>query len=512
MRAEVINVDQPIGTPEIVIHHNDQQVNFNVAYYGRNALNKEFDLFEQINAYWSELKPEHQDQIFMLYQRLKTIFDTPSSKQAMLDDLNQASIALLGQHSFDHMRNWIFFRSNISIPNNFGEKFKYDVDTQNTPEQTYVKGEYVDLVAMTLIFRTMMPIWGEYISMMRREHGTRFKEYEAFALVYGAEICHSKAYDKLVVYIDKTISSDRYNHTAIIDGISSEDFPVWVLAKTIIRRLMISDIRGLDQKANIVTFIHAYVSTTARPDDMDNEQKVKNKSSDDDSGDQENKLSSFERYRVRHSISIGEIVEIEHSLSDMKSIAYRLTGQMTDDLFYRSQETCKRLYNQRIMDLQIILLRWVFKPVVSPRGLMYIDNHHIVQCLGVLQAVLWARGHKFLSMLSTAHPMKITEGMVMSSTDSKAAIPKDIIKELDEIYPYQRTSGGKKGGYKTHNLVIESIDRFVNLLSATPWTITADDIMVEEAFGNINRKLAIPYDIKITLANFIIEIGKRTWK
>lgn len=511
MKIEVLNIQHMTAPLELKISHLEESVCFNVAYYGRNVFNKDYDLFEQLNSYWSGLSEELQLSIYNCYRSIKATFESFGSREAMMSDLNKWSVQLLNYHDFTHLRNWIFFRSNIAVPSRFEETFVYDVDRQNTPDQTYLKGDYIDLVTMTLVFRTMMPVWGEYISMMRQEHGTRFKEYEAFNLIYGAEICRSHAHEKLMIYIDRTIAADRYNQTVIIDGISSEDFPTWVLARTIVRRLLISDIRGLDPKANIVTFTHKYVSEAARPDDSSGEQKVKNKTTDDSGMDQENKLSSFERYRVRHSIAIGELVEIEHSLSDLRSIAYRLSSNMNDALFYRSMETCEHLTKHRISEPQITLLRWVFKPVVSPRGLMYIDNHRIIKCLGVLQAVLWARGHKYLSLLSTAYANISDNSMLVSGSDSKARIPKELMEELDQTYPYQRMFGGKKTGYKSQNLAIEAVDKIVTDLSANTWTATADDGLISEVLNTTARKLPIPYEIKVTLAQFVLEIGRRTW-
>lgn len=511
MKAEITNIFLSTVPPEIKITHGTDAVSFNVSYYGRNMFSNGFDIFEQINSYWESLALTKQNLIFECYKNLASIFDSFMSKQNMIDELNAWSIALLNHHDFESLRNWLFFSSNINIPNVFVENFVYDIDKQNSIEQTYLKKDYVDLVTMTIIFKTMMPIWGTYISHMRQEHGTLFKEYHAFKLIYGAAITHSVPYEKLITYIDKTIVQGSYNPTAIVNDISSEDFPLWILAKTIIRRLCVSDIRGLDPRANVVTFIYKYVKQTSITSDSQIDEIVKNKRYDDNNSELDGKFSAQERYRVKHEISLGEIVEIEYSISDLKSLAFKLTGNMTDELLNLCLATSASLNGKVILDPQMTLLRWVFKPVVSPRGLMYVDNSLIIKCLGVLQAVLWARGHHYLSILSTSSANINDGAMIISSVDSKSGIPKAIIEELDKVYPYQRMSGGKKTGYKSQNLCIRSVNSLVDKISTHSWISTADESMLVQHFNTNNKRIPVPHDIKAILAKLALELGTRSW-
>jgi hypothetical protein len=139
MRAEVTNIFLSTTPPEVKITHGDDAVSFNVSYYGRNMFTNGFDIFEQINSYWDSLPVVKQNLIFECYKNLASIFDSFMSKQNMIDELNAWSIALLNHHDFDSLRNWLFFSSNINIPNVFAENFVYDIDKQNSIEQTYLK-------------------------------------------------------------------------------------------------------------------------------------------------------------------------------------------------------------------------------------------------------------------------------------------------------------------------------------------------------------------------------------
>lgn len=509
MKITAINIVNSTDPAELEVSHKDQSVSFNVSYYGRSTFVGEFDLFEQLNAYWASLPEELQCKIYLSYAAIRNSLDAFMSDEARIEEINQWAKKLISYHDFDQLKNFLFFHTDISIPACFKEKFIYDVDRHNSPEQTYLRGEYVELVTLTLIFRSMMPIWGNYITLMRQEHGTRFKEYQAFRLISGSEIKSSHPYVKMQVYIDCIVSQNRFNQDAIIEGISSEDFLTWVLAKAIVRRLCMSDIRGKDPRANLVTFLHKYVSEMTRPSDVALPNQVKAKESVE-KGNGENELSSLDRYRPKHGISIGELVENEFVLEDLHRIAYQLGGiNMSNELIERCMATTYQLSSQKLMNPQMTLLRWVFKPAISPRGLMYVSRDKIIRCLGILQAVLWAKGHKYLAVLATSYANIQPDAILVSSMDSKARIPKELVEELDKVYPYQKMYGGKNTGYKTQNLAIKAIDQMTDDLSMSSWIPTADNDMLLEALGSASRRTPIEYNIKIILGQFVLELGKR---
>jgi hypothetical protein len=253
------------------------------------------------------------------------------------------------------------------------------------------------------------------------------------------------------------------------------------------------------------------VKQTSITSDSQIDEIVKNKRYDDSNNELDGKFSAQERYRVKHEISLGEIVELEYSISDLKSIAFKLTNNMTDELLSSCLATSANLNGKIILDPQMTLLRWVFKPVISPRGLMYVDTSLIIKCLGVLQAVLWARGHHYLSILSTASANINDSTMVISSVDSKSGIPKPIVEELNKVYPYQRMSGGKKTGYKSQNLCVKSITTLVDKIAMHSWIATADESMLIANFKTNNKRIPVPHDIKAIVAKLALELGTRSW-
>jgi ribosomal protein L31E len=512
VRAEIVGLISVTSGPEVQLTHDGESINFSASCFGRTNFDQGYGVFDHLNKYWESFSKEEQAHIFSIYRDMMMLFGAVISRTELTIELNKKVVELVDFHDFERAYQWVLFESDIAVPSNFDTEYVHSVDRQGSREQTYIRSDYTKLITLALVLRTLVPIWGEFIARTRQESGTTFKEYYAFQLLNRAKILQSEPYQKLIVYIDRTVGDDRSNPSTIIEGISSEDFPRWMMALVVIRRLSTGDIRGIDARANMVTYIHKYVTAKMKGSDIAADNMVKEKLYDDGGGDIESKLSSLERYKIKHDISQGEITELEYIISDYRRIAYLLSSNMTEELLNRCIESAKILETHDIIEPQITVLRWVFKKVISPRGLMYLDKSHIVRAMGVLQAVLWARGHKYLSLLTTSHILKHDDYIYIGNTDSRQRITKDMQAELDRLYPYFKTVGGKKTGLKPLNLATRSIEMVADNFSMFTWSMTADEEMIKDAFGNCNsRRIQVPSDIKIRLARLVIEIGNHQW-
>ncbi len=513
MQAEIVNMISSSSQLEVKIEHKTEELRFSISSFGRDSFKQGFGLFDHSNAWWASMREEEQDYVFDLYKQIRKIFDTAFNRNTLVSQLSQSVSALIRFHALDKAEHWLTFQSPVIIPEkNFAVEYISSYDKQGSREQTYIRREYVELITLALVLRTMVPIWGEFISQTRKETGTQFKEYYAFQLLNASGIIDSPAMHRLRTYIDYNIGDERANPTNIVDGISAEDFPSWMLGLVVIRRLCIGDIRGVEQDAHIVSYIYKFITSRTRTNDSSDDSVVKIKKTDKSSTGRDT-LSSLERYKIKHSISMGEIVELEHSLRDMRNIAFRLSGQMTEELYRQGMASAEKLENIPLLEPQITLLRWVFKPIISPQGLVYMEKSILTKALGVLEAVLWARGHYVLSLAATSYAVMSESEMFVSSDNPRARVPKELSAELDALYPYMVVSGGAKTGQKLNNLAAISIDNLTNNLSMYSWTIAAHEDKIRQVFGHVNsRRLSLPSDIKAQITKLVIELAKRNWK
>jgi hypothetical protein len=509
MRATT-NTILPSVVPDVKLEHKGETLSFCISVFQRANFQGDYDVFGYINQYWESLPMGKQDQIFSIYKEIEYGFDTVFSKNELFDYLQIKVADLIHAHDLDTIQDWVALKSDIQIPSSFEGDYEHSIDNNTSREKTYTRADYSRLVALSVLLRCMVPVWGEYIANIRQETGTMYKEFIAFQLINKSNISHCVPMAKLQEYIEHIVGADNFDANNILNGICAEDFGFYLLSLVCIRRLCIGDTRGVDPRTNLITFIYKFIIQRIRNNDNNYENVVKEKTFDDRSPDGENKISTLERYKIKTTVSLGEIVELEYSLRNIIDSANRLSYMVDPYIIQRSLQTSKELMNQKLFDPQMTLLRWIFKPVISPKGLMYLPKPMIVQAIAAMEAVLWARGHKYLAILSSSYALTNEKEMVISPVDSKTRVPAELLKELDTYYPFTRTVNGKKTGLKVINLAAKAIDTVADNLSLCSWRTTADESMLQEVLGNTNRRLPIKPDIKIDLTKLVIEIGSRT--
>lgn len=509
----VANVILDCKIPEVRLHHRDRELGFVISVFGRaNFSVGDYDVFSQINEYWASLPMETQDKIFDIYNEIHMAFDRPMNSHDFIDYIAELVGKLMEYHDLEKLKDWISFGSNIVIPDVFDTEYKHSIDNNTSREKTYIRSDYVKLVSLSLCLRVMIPIWGEYISNIRHNVGNSFKEYYAFRLLSKSNIIDSPSMEKLKRYIENIVADDKFNANNSLNSISSEDFGYWLLSMVCVRRLCVGDIRGTDPRSHLITLVYKFIIQKTHSDDSNFENIIRDKKFSENNTDSDSKTSVLEMYKIKTNISIGSIVELEYSMRDIRSVAQRLSSNINQEMLERSLTTCRQLEQCELMDPQTVLLRWVFKPVISPRGIMYLPKPNIVQALGALETVLWARGHKYLAILATSHAIfNSDKEMIVSPVDSKMRVPDEYLKQLEELYPFSKDTTGRKVTKKSTNPAMEAIDTLTNNLMMFTWKTTCDESMLMEVFGNTTRKLPIKPDIKLDLTRLVLEIGQRNW-
>ena len=507
-------------TPKAVVEHKGQLIDFQVSVFGKGAMIAEdevddidlsTEVFHYLNFYWAGLPEADQDKIFDIYFRMKEILTLSYTVADMNENLARATAELMDMHKTDKMQLWLSFNSGIVIPSAFLPDYVPNMDNNSTREKTYTRSDYVELVALSLALRCMIPIWGEYIASTRRSYGNYYKEFWAYMLLKYSAVSHSLAVNKLRIYIENILNQSKDDSEKLMNVLPTEDYPQWLLSLTVVKKLCIGDISGnyaKDPTYNLVKYLYKFLMQRIKSPDADHANRIQ-KNRLEDIG-RENKGTVLERYRMKTNLSPGEVVELEYSVEDLPYVASRLTSLLTEELFTSAQKTVQQLHDHQITDVQVLILSWVLKPVISPRGIPYLNRNVIIQLIGVLQSVLWARGHKYLALLVSSFPRISDEKYVLAPQSSKDKIPKELSDQLELIYPFSKPIGRVTTG-KVSNYALEAIDQVVSALVANSWVPTAEDKWLKEAFGNSSRVFIIKSDIRSDLAKLLIELGQRTW-
>lgn len=512
-------------TPYVKLEHGQgdkrEEISFSISVFSRkNFQGESSGTFDHINEFWKQLPETQQDRIFEIYKAIEHGIDNIYNQKDLTEYLTDRVAELIAAHDLEIVQYWVQNKSGIVIPEGFKTEFKADFDNNTSREKTYTRGDYVRLVSLAVLLRCMIPVWGTYISHIRTDTGTLYKEYNAFQLLNKSEVIRCEAMKKLGTYVESIVGEDKFNANNVHAGISSEDFCYWLTALICIRRLCVGNVYGTDTSVHLVAYVYKFIKRHVQGAEASSESAIRDKRDDDkDASGFADKVSVLERYKIKFNISPGEVVELENSLSDINSAVSRITSRVNPVILSRSLVTSRELDGKRLLDPQINILRWVFKSVISPRGMMYMPNHQIIQALGACEAILWSLDYKYLAVLVTSYPEltdRPTADMRISHTDSKMQIPPEMIARLNAVYPYNRVIKGKKpdaskADIKVVNPAVKAIGDLADNLRMSSWRPTCHTSMVEEVFGVTNRRTPIRPDIKIELTRLVVDLGERSW-
>lgn len=491
-----------------VISHGDRELQFSIKFIDKANLTVDVDIFEQINSFWLTMPVEQQDLVFDTYKRLREVFNSCWNNDDLPGMLTPLVAELTGLHDLEKIRYWMDYKSDLQLPPRLDEKFVEQHQSSYTRDKTYLKEDYQQLVALSIAIRTMIPVWGEFVSRTEDDSGTQWKEYWAYLLLEKSTLMTSPAMMKLKMYVDSNVNTDKVNTIAILKGISSSDFPTWVTGLVVVRRLGFGDIRGVNPMIHLVTQISGFITTvlSGQESRFKSAGMVKPKIIEGQgSSDSESNLSKLEGVKVKELVPAGNIVPIDVYTDDIPALAKKLCPSLDMSLLKASLESVKVMQNEKIWPVQRSLIRLLISDEVSTKGAMYLDHLKLVKLMAVAQAILWHRGMYDLAVLVSA--ISVTK-VDVSSMEGRARIPKELLAVLDAQYPHPRRGTGKKAD-KGKNPAVVAIEIIEEALSSNIWRPTLPTEWLQKLPNQSNQTYYVPYEIKVKLAEFSIAIATK---
>jgi hypothetical protein len=156
-------------------------------------------------------------------------------------------------------------------------------------------------------------------------------------------------------------------------------------------------------------------------------------------------------------------------------------------------------------------MQWVLKPVIPPKGVMYVPEPTRIKMLGLTQAILFHRGHKYLSLLTTSRPVEVGGMPVVSDRDSRIGLTQSNIDELIKYYPFKNANWEKQKDIKQQYSIFKAIENMVDDISRYNWRTTANDDMCIEVLGKNTKLVPVVGDVRNEVARLIISLGRRDY-
>jgi hypothetical protein len=491
------------------ITHDGTSIDWYLSSLGRSVI-KTDTIFDALNNYLKNLDKKTQDTLFYL---IRGIYDDMNSSlpiSVMYKSIKDKVATFLGYFIFQDVVNYVNFSPEIIIPSSFKDSFTSDITKNITRDKTYTRKDYIELVSLVIILKALLPVFAHYMTIIEGEVGKQYKEDYVFSIIEGSQYFNSKPLSKLRTYIEATLSNGAEISTAqyTLSGISDEEHIDIILAKSIIRKLLVSDLGGFDKTGNVkiddnhnlITYTYKFMTQIKR----DNEKTtiVDKRESGGDTG-----LSILEEVRLQHSISIGDILSLEYFIRDIKELSNIIDPTLPMEELNMYLKEVQILEKEMIYEPQIHVLQTLFKKYIPPMSLPHLNKQKIMELIALGQLLLWRNNIKVISILLGC-VTRTSDETIMSGTGSKSRIDPELVNEITKLFPFSyvlRNTKDKKP--KESNPVLEDIDSLSKQLSDHVWYSNAPMSRIREALQDqtySDSRILIPSHIRNEIARLFI--------
>lgn len=501
---------------ECYVEHKGSSIPFSINAFTRSSFESTVEksqLFTHINNYIESLTEREQDDIFIRYSNIKNIYDSVTDFETAKRGLLKETGELYKHFNFDRLSNWMKTNvSDIRLPSTKHILAQYsDIDDRNhTKDKTYIMSDYVDLIVLIIQLRPMIMIWGEFIRNFSSATGTTFKEYSAYDLLSETGVLETKAMVKLETYV-RVITPREGSREAIVEFISSEDYPLWNLAVLVVRKVCLFDVRGLtDDTPTIIRHISTHIREKIKHSSNSFDGQIRDKSvGNNENQSEEQQTSKFEAIKTKEITSTGDRALIERMVRNPLVLAQQLDPTCPPELVLEFYKLVTHPNMPKIVlnKVQKTITKQVCSLVIPHRGFEYLAKEKY-NCVAAAQAVLWNQGHYLMAGVLSAQCLSNTnQGFITASSESKSKIQPELREQLLSLFPFNKKS---KSGKET-DAVTSSIDFLVKELSNETWILR----LLPEKLALVNvanptlMRLTMPSNIRNTVMQYAIYIASR---
>lgn len=472
-----------------------------------NIINRD-DLFRELNLFVAKQSKDWQDQLMEVYRNIGEILDSITDAKTMHDLLWEQVKQLYTLVKFNALLDYIYSDREIRFPTNLANNYsEQERLTTIYKERTYLKNEYIQLVALTLGLRFMVPVWGAYLPLVGKDQKT-VKESRAFSLLNDTDLRDCETFLRLDTYVRANLVDEEASLSVIMAGLSTAEIPNYLLALASIRKLAISPIIPSCDDDHLMKIVYNFVTGNANRLDSRFQYNLCRKANIVDGGEEDNS-SVWDAFKMKQEVSEGDQKIIETYLKDIQGVVEQLEPSLPPALFRQCEQNAKRLTNLPIEGHHTVLVKWVLSPLITPASVDSFNIGTLLPCLAATQAVLWHWGFRELAMLVTAERFVPDEDEFVPQIVGRSKIRKELMAELDVLYPFSYQDTKVNGYTVSPNPAIRGIDALVAELARHEWQPNGPTALIKEIeYLQATRRHTISGDIKNQLAELLIRIHR----
>lgn len=498
----------------IVEHTFDDQtrcVKFPLSLYKKTHFSEVNEVFRSINEYWDHLPLKDQSEIYAIYEDIRELFDSITAGDELQSELSQLVKRLMDHHQTKDVEYWIRNVSSLKVHADVKYEYVYDVDKNTTEDKTYIYDDYIGLMALSVIFRAMIPIWAMFNKPAKNAIGKTLKEFHSFLLLQTSEVYQSKAMKRLTRYIKANIDKDTHTGNHTLEFICTDDMPFYFLSLVCVRKLCLGELYDQYAQQNLAALVYTFIIDRPGPQGGDHSLQVRSKKLNKEGGGEtsDNSGSTLELYKARANITMGRIAEMEYSLRDPVALSLQLCPEADETLVrrdcLRALDTSLEMLDKGIQVPQVILSQWVINPVFPAQGLLYMEEDILVRVCAITETVLRHRNFGYLGLLATSVALIEEDSIRITPMGSKSQITDDLAQALAVNFPFQREPKRKTATNSNYDFVQEDIKRLSSEFARFTWRATADEALVTKVLGTHLRRVGILPQLKSDIGYMLVD-------
>lgn len=502
---EIFVNDLDIGNfLSVTTRHGEESLVWSTSTYNKLKFHDVGRIFKELNEFWATKSEADQQDIFDAYKEIFTALKEVEDARSHLSHIRAQVQRIFKHYTAADVANII---QNVdvvytsSMPNDFGRG--------GDDGRTYRRSDYYQLVQLALRLRPMVPIFGQYVRLVKDHSGTHYKENAAVTLLKSTDVLENPAMEKLMRYMESTLVNFQHQRTAVMGHMGSDEVPYWLAARAIFRRVALGEIDSGSDTSSIVTNVYNFVKSQLEslPRNFGSIVRAKTRVNEGSSSTEEN-ISVLESFKIRQQISDGDKVTINAFCREAEYIAQRIDPTIPEELISEFTRITGAWAARRIQPHQGTLVKWVLSGVISPRYFDVVGRESALKCIGATQALLYHWGYVNIAALMTAEPLDDPNVAPMTSLWQRDQISKETMAQLRAMYPHYRAPTKKDQTLDDVNPGSIAVQNVADDVYKSDWVYCGPELLVGEIKVSDVNTILVPPDFRNQLAQILMRVAQ----
>lgn len=427
-------------------------------------------IFDVFNKYWATAPAAHRTAAETEMLKAFTLFEEDNldtSPTRLINELKVITANLISLYDWKAFRLWCLTAGEM----NASVGIKDELNEIDTNDMTYFTKDYEDLIVMSVMLKTIMPIWGYFEMSARSSIGNQFINLTALEMLRATAIVDLPPFKKLESYIAGFVASRITTQGfSLVNMVGTDEIPDHLMALAIIKKVILFNGRTPD--VSIITNVYHVLQQQCK---AINNSKPNNKKGKDEKGDD---ISITDRYKIVQSFPPGIIVLAEHYLENPRKVARHIDPTLDLEIFDKVENDISP--DLTISDFHLPLVSGICSAAVNARSMKLVNYVSMVNAIKVAAALTLHWGFPAISglLINNSEDRDMSKITLSSSTQHRSfALKTELNKELTELYKYPTN---KHPG----NVLMEQI---VTEINSKDWEV--DPEMFKELRNEIARLL-----------------------